>query len=339
MALRGRQAPRVALVPAAAILLLAIFPFPFAPVVRAFEDDEFVGADADLHKRPAQQFETGPPEQLTSGAGSSSGGVSSGGGSSASEAEAGGQKDRAVEFPLEHDLLGGAGGGRFEPAGQFTARLRETASGALKLSKGRLQRLPFSAAEQAAFEELVRADGYYRVRVPACVLEGGGGCGEHLLASVRARSLGAGQLAERIELHTGPGGRLVGVSYSTPGDCSGQRHAPAAVTDWTFCTEVVFVHGTSAPRWGASRGSRRRRWRRRRSCRNTGCTLSPPALSSSTPWPPLCPQRAGLRLAAVAAAVARGPRRAEEGGGASQPLVTAAVGVGPASRSFVGRQG
>jgi hypothetical protein len=102
--------------------------------------------------------------------------------------------DKKIQFDLEHCF----GDSEFTPAGSFSARLRTLPHGRQTLFKLRLTRNPFSELEEKAFKEIVQQNGFYKVRVPANVIDPGKA---YVVAAVKARCLAAANLKERFDLN------------------------------------------------------------------------------------------------------------------------------------------
>jgi len=154
---------------------------------------------------------------------------------------------RKISFVLEHSL---GDDGKFEQIGTFSGILRTSAHDSAQerqvITKLRLSRNIMSKAEKQAFEELVKNDGFYTVRIPANLIQPRK---KQVLASVKARCLAAANLKERFDLFIDQG-NLIGVGYSPIGDCSFPR--PQIIpTDWTFETLIVAKGNEQAPRLGS----------------------------------------------------------------------------------------
>jgi hypothetical protein len=147
--------------------------------------------------------------------------------------------DNLLEFTLEHSF----GDSEFSLAGTFSARLRTSANGRQTLTKLRLARHPLSNDEKKAFEDLVREDGFYRVRVPASLVNPRN---SYVMASIKARCLAAAGLKERFDLNLDQG-NLIGLTYSPVADCTYPRPQVFPAT-WTFDTLIVSRSSEQAPR-------------------------------------------------------------------------------------------
>lgn len=148
---------------------------------------------------------------------------------------------KKITFPLEHSL----GDGKFEQIGTFSALLRTTALGHQEIKKLRLERNKLSKVQKRQFEELVRNDGFYTIRLPADLIKPRH---KFVLASVKGRCLTAAKLKERFDFFLDRG-NLIGVSYSAVGACSYPR--PLVLPeDWTFASDPLIFHKGSeqAPR-------------------------------------------------------------------------------------------
>lgn len=147
--------------------------------------------------------------------------------------------DSKVVFQLEHSFGDSAG---FDLAGTFSARLRTLHHGGQTLTKLRLSRSAFTIQEQEAFKALVKADGFYRIRVPANVLSSGQ---ERILSSVKARCLAAANLRERFDFYTDRG-NIIAVGYGAS-DCAYPRDLKYPM-QWTFDSDIVLKSGEQAVR-------------------------------------------------------------------------------------------
>ncbi|EFJ19653.1 hypothetical protein SELMODRAFT_444190 [Selaginella moellendorffii] len=142
-----------------------------------------------------------------------------------------------LQFPLEHAF----GGSEFTRAGVFTARLRPSLRGGQALGKLRLSRLPLSGAEKQAFEELLKEDGFYTIRVPANPLSPGA---PFVISSIKARCLAIANLKERLDIHMDQG-NIIAVGYSAGADCPYPRELKHPAS-WTFDTHIVSKGGEQA---------------------------------------------------------------------------------------------
>lgn len=151
---------------------------------------------------------------------------------------------KKISFTLEHRH---GTDGKFEQIGVFTGILRtsghDSAQERQSISKLRLSRNPFTKADKQAFEELVKNDGFYTVRIPANLIQPGK---KHVLASVKARCLAAAHLKERFDLFMDQG-NLIGVGYSPIGDCTYPR-PQVKPAEWTFDSLIVAKANDQAPR-------------------------------------------------------------------------------------------
>ncbi|KAG0619691.1 hypothetical protein M758_4G157700, partial [Ceratodon purpureus] len=152
---------------------------------------------------------------------------------------------KKITFPLEHSL----GDGKFEQIGTFTGILRtsgvESGNERQVITKLRLARNVMTTAEKQAFENLVKNDGFYTVRIPANLIKPRR---KQVLASVKARCLAAANLKERFDLFMEQG-NLIGVGYAPIGDCSYPR-PQVFPKDYAFETLIVAKGNEQAPRLG-----------------------------------------------------------------------------------------
>eukprot|EP00249_Psilotum_nudum_P006757 c20031_g1_i2 orf=80-964(+) len=147
--------------------------------------------------------------------------------------------DTKVQFDLEHAF----GHSDFSLAGVFTARLRTLPHGGQTLTKLRLARSKFTKEEQNAFEDLLKGDGFYKIRVPENVLNPGQ---RSVLSSVKARCLSAANLQERFDFYMDKG-NVIAVGYGTAGDCWYPRILNNP-TRWSFDSHIVLKSGEQATR-------------------------------------------------------------------------------------------
>jgi hypothetical protein len=148
--------------------------------------------------------------------------------------------DTKIQFDLEHCF----GDAEFTPAGSFSARLRTLPHGRRTLFKLRLTRNPFSELEEKAFKEIVQQNGFYKVRVPANVIEPGKA---YVVAAVKARCLAAANLKERFDLNLDQG-NVVGITYSSAVECTQNPHPQVFPSDWTFSSWIVTKSSEQAMR-------------------------------------------------------------------------------------------
>jgi hypothetical protein len=111
------------------------------------------------------------------------------------------------------------------------------------LSKLRLTRNPFSEFQENIFKELVQQDGFYKVRIPANVIDPGK---TYVMASIKARCLAAASLKERFDLNLDQG-NVIGITYSSGADCTYPR-PQVFPSDWTFNSWIVSKSSEQAMR-------------------------------------------------------------------------------------------
>ncbi|KAK9833865.1 hypothetical protein WJX74_008280 [Apatococcus lobatus] len=127
---------------------------------------------------------------------------------------------QALSLPLEHAF----NSGDFAAIGKLESPPREL-RGPPHLE---IKRKAFTAAQRAAFVQLVSDDGYYRLRVQPAE-------GVAVMASMRARCLAVSQLQEAFEAHLDVSGHILALSWSTPtGSCQAQATSPVLPPDWAF---------------------------------------------------------------------------------------------------------
>ncbi|KAF8365235.1 hypothetical protein HHK36_032752 [Tetracentron sinense] len=104
--------------------------------------------------------------------------------------------DSKIQFSLDHAF----GDSDFSPAGFFTARLKTWNHGGQTLTKLRFSRNAFTEEEKENFENLLKDDEFYRIRLPSNVLSPPGK--DHVISSVKARCLPRDGLDEHFVIHT-----------------------------------------------------------------------------------------------------------------------------------------
>lgn len=87
-----------------------------------------------------------------------------------------------------------------------------------KLTRVRLARHPWSAAEQQAFKELIARQGFYRLRVPANVFSPEGA--RYVGTAVLASCLADAKFNEHFDLHVDTAGHIIALGYKTFVDCT-----------------------------------------------------------------------------------------------------------------------
>ncbi|KAK6911753.1 hypothetical protein RJ641_023846 [Dillenia turbinata] len=148
--------------------------------------------------------------------------------------------DSKVQFTLEHAF----GDSDFSPAGTFTARLKTSHHGGQTLTKLRFSRNSFTEAEKEKFKELLKADDFYRIRVPSNVLSPPGK--EYIISSVKARCLPRDALDEHFVIHM-ESVNILAVNYGSPGACSYPRQLKLPAK-WSFNSHTVLKNSEVAPR-------------------------------------------------------------------------------------------
>ncbi|CAA0316495.1 unnamed protein product [Arabidopsis thaliana] len=148
--------------------------------------------------------------------------------------------DSKVQFTLEHAF----GDSDFSPAGTFSARLKTWSHGGKTLTKLRFSRNDFSAEEKDAFKNLLKGDGFYRIRLPSNVVSPPGR--EFVIASVRARCLPRDGLDEHFIIHM-EGANILAVSYGSPGACQYPRQLKLPAK-WSFNSHTILKSSEQAPR-------------------------------------------------------------------------------------------
>eukprot|EP01018_Ginkgo_biloba_P002473 Gb_23392 [translate_table: standard] len=147
--------------------------------------------------------------------------------------------DSKVQFVLEHAF----GDSDFSPAGVFSARLRASPHGGQTLTKLRLSRNTLTESEQKLFEELLKEDGFYKIRVPANVLSPGN---DYVLSSIKARCLSGAELEERFIIHM-EGVNVIAITYGSTSECSYPRLLKYPIR-WSFNSHTVLKSSEQASR-------------------------------------------------------------------------------------------
>ncbi|GAB2277174.1 hypothetical protein Dimus_011881 [Dionaea muscipula] len=148
--------------------------------------------------------------------------------------------DSKVQFTLEHAF----GHSDFVPAGTFTARLKTWSHGGQTLTKLRFSRDSLTDVEKAKFKELLKEDGFYKIRLPSNVLNPPGR--SYVMSSVRARCLPREALDEHIVIHM-EGVNLLAVNYGSPGACPYPRQLRLP-DKWSFNSHTIVKYSEQAPR-------------------------------------------------------------------------------------------
>ncbi|CAH2079545.1 unnamed protein product [Thlaspi arvense] len=148
--------------------------------------------------------------------------------------------DSKIQFTLEHAF----GDSDFTSAGIFSARLKTWSHGGQTLTKLRFLRNEFSDEEKDAFNNLLKGDDFYRIRLPSNVVTPPGR--EYVIASVRARCLPRDGLDEHIVIHM-DGANILAVSYGSPGACPYPRQLKLP-GKWSFNSHTILKSSEQAPR-------------------------------------------------------------------------------------------
>ncbi|KAG6647484.1 ER membrane protein complex subunit 10 [Carya illinoinensis] len=148
--------------------------------------------------------------------------------------------DSKIQFLLEHAF----GDSEFSSAGTFTARLKTWNHGGQTLTKLRFSRNAFTDLEKEKFQNLLKGDDFYKIRLPSNVLSPPGR--EHIISSVKARCLPREGLDEHFVIHM-EGGNILAVNYGTPGACSHPRQLKLPAK-WSFNSHTVLKNSEQAPR-------------------------------------------------------------------------------------------
>jgi hypothetical protein len=148
--------------------------------------------------------------------------------------------DSKIQFTLEHAF----GDSDFSEAGNFSARLKTWSHGAQTLTKLRFSRDAFTAVEKNKFQELLKGDDFYRIRLPSNVLSPPGR--EYIVSSVKARCLTGDGLEEHFVIHT-EGVNILAVNYGAPGACPYPRQLKFPAK-WSFKSHTLLKNTEQAPR-------------------------------------------------------------------------------------------
>ncbi|XP_020219510.1 ER membrane protein complex subunit 10 [Cajanus cajan] len=148
--------------------------------------------------------------------------------------------DSKIQFPLQHAF----GDSDFSDAGNFSARLKTWSHGGQTLTKLRFKRDPLTDVEQKNFQELLRGDDFYRIRLPSNVLSPPGR--EYIISSVKARCLPGDGLEEHFVIHM-EGVNVLAVNYGAPGACPYPRQLKLPAK-WSFKSYTVLKNSEQAPR-------------------------------------------------------------------------------------------
>ncbi|GMY13883.1 ER membrane protein complex subunit 10 [Fagus crenata] len=148
--------------------------------------------------------------------------------------------DSKIQFSLEHAF----GDSDFSPAGTFTARLKTWNHGGQTLTKLRFSRNDFTEVEKEKFQNLLKGDDFYRIRLPSNVLSPPGK--EHIISSVKARCLPRDSLDEHFVIHT-EGINILAVNYGALGACPHPRQLKLPAK-WSFKSHTVLKNSEQAPR-------------------------------------------------------------------------------------------
>ncbi|ESW11703.1 hypothetical protein PHAVU_008G052600 [Phaseolus vulgaris] len=148
--------------------------------------------------------------------------------------------DSKIQFTLQHAF----GDSDFSDAGNFSARLKTWSHGGQTLTKLRFKRDPLTDVEQKNFQELLRGDDFYRIRLPSNVLSPPGR--EYIISSVKSRCLPGDGLEEHFVIHM-EGVNVLAVNYGAPGACPYPRQLKLPAK-WSFKSHTVLKNSEQAPR-------------------------------------------------------------------------------------------
>ncbi|KAH9301283.1 hypothetical protein KI387_012866, partial [Taxus chinensis] len=147
--------------------------------------------------------------------------------------------DSRLQFPLEHAFAHS----NFTLAGHFSARLKASPHGGQTLTKVRILRNSLTGSEQNAFEELLKKDEFYRIRLPANILTPGK---DYVLSSIKARCLARSNLDERFIIHM-EGVNVIAITYGSSGECPYPRLLKYP-SRWSFNSHIVLKSSEQASR-------------------------------------------------------------------------------------------
>ncbi|GMN26145.1 hypothetical protein TIFTF001_001194 [Ficus carica] len=187
------------------------------------DDDEF-GLEGGVQRKPPEVAHTRSPPAATS----------------TRKRFSDPDPDSKIQFQLEHAF----GDSDFSPAGTFTARLKTSNHGGQTLTKLRFSRNAFTSEEKDKFSNLLKADDFYRIRLPSNVLNSPGR--DFVISSVKARCLPRDGLDEHVVIHT-DGVNILAVNYGAPGSCPYRRQLKLP-SKWSFNSHTVLKNSEQAPR-------------------------------------------------------------------------------------------
>ncbi|KAF6161895.1 hypothetical protein GIB67_020993 [Kingdonia uniflora] len=148
--------------------------------------------------------------------------------------------DSKVQFTLEHAF----GDSDFTPAGTFTARLKTWNHGGQSLTKLRFSRNTLTDSEKENFNNLLKDDEFYTIRLPSNILTPPGK--DYIISSVKARCLPKESLDEHFVIHM-DGVNILAVNYGSPGACQYPR--PLRLPKkWSFNSYTILKSSEQAPR-------------------------------------------------------------------------------------------
>lgn len=147
--------------------------------------------------------------------------------------------DSKLNISLDHAF----GYSDFSPAGYFTARLKPSPQGGQTLTKLRLMRSSLTEIEQKVFQELLREDDFYRIRLPTNVLTPGK---DYVHSSVKARCLASDDLEENFIIHT-EGVNVIAITYGSTGECPYPREQKLPKR-WSFNSKTLLKSSEQSSR-------------------------------------------------------------------------------------------
>jgi len=147
---------------------------------------------------------------------------------------------KIIQFTLQHAF----GDSDFSHTGNFSASLITWTDGAQTLTNPLLMRDSFTDDDRNKFQELLKGDDFYRIRVTSNVLNPTGI--QYIVSSVKARCLPGQGLEEQFVIHT-EDVNILAVNYGAPpGACPNPRQLKLPAK-WSFKSHMVLKNTEHAP--------------------------------------------------------------------------------------------
>jgi ER membrane protein complex subunit 10 len=147
---------------------------------------------------------------------------------------------KIIQFTLQHAF----GDSDFSNAGNFSASVITWTDGTQTLTKPLLMRDSFTDDDKNKFQELLKGDAFYRIRVPSNVLNPTGG--QHIVSSVKAQCLPGNGLEEHFVIHM-EGVNILAANYGAPpGACPNTRQLKLPAK-WSFKSHIFLKDTEHAP--------------------------------------------------------------------------------------------